>query len=44
MLHLALKRRKGKAVRICICENYAKKLTKKLYTNCAEIFTKKIVR
>jgi hypothetical protein len=38
MLHLTLKRRKCKAVGICICENYVQKLIAKLYTICAEIF------
>jgi hypothetical protein len=42
MLHLTLKRRKYKAVGICICENYAKQLIAKLYTKFAEIFNRKL--
>jgi hypothetical protein len=42
MLHLTLIHRKCKDVRICICENYVQNLIAKLYTNCKEIFIKKM--
>jgi len=42
MLHLTLKRRKGKTIRICICENYAKKLIKNCIQTVQRYLLKKL--